>query len=223
MRALAALDFPHVVTAHDGNVEGNVAYLAMEFIEGVDLRHLDAKILTISYCCELLRLAALGLAALHDAGMLHRDVKPANLMLTQDGVVKIVDLGLAKFEEEETELTSRRSVLGTVKYMSPEQHEGVYNLDFRSDIFSLGQTLKNLLSRQTEIVPEELQKLVDEMVHPDREQRLLTARDVTTRLQRFIDHDVPSETESHGIRAIADQWRLAIRRYRWMVPMADRP
>jgi len=151
-RAASALTHPNIVTIHDVGEAGGVAYLAMEFIEGRTLRELtaDGPVAMKS----LLRIAvqvADGLAAAHDLRIVHRDLKPENVLLTKDGVAKILDFGLAKAVPEGVSVagtmlhTEAGSVVGTVGYMSPEQVRGG-TTDFRSDQFSLGAILYELAS-----------------------------------------------------------------------------
>jgi Tol biopolymer transport system component len=152
-RSISALNHPNIVTIHETGSEGGISYIALERVEGSTLRQLLAagplptkKILSIA------AQAAEGLAKAHAAGIVHRDLKPENLMVTPDGLVKILDFGLAKlsgFPEGSDEAsvaptvsggTEPGMVMGTVAYMSPEQAVGK-PLDFRSDQFSLGAVL----------------------------------------------------------------------------------
>jgi len=152
-RAASALNHPNIVTIHEIGRADGVSYIVMELVDGKTLRELllsgappTRKLLQIA------AQAASGLAKAHAAGIVHRDLKPENLMVTGDGVVKILDFGLAKLtqppglDEEsseaptETHVTRPGTILGTVGYMSPEQASGK-ELDFRSDQFSFGAIL----------------------------------------------------------------------------------
>ena len=151
-RSASSLNHPNIVTIYDIGSEGGVSYIAMERVEGATLRELlVGGPLPVKKLFQIGPQIAEGLARAHEAGIVHRDVKPENVMVTKDGLVKILDFGLAK-------LTSRMSgsgegsqlptmtgttpgvVVGTVGYMSPEQASGVA-LDFRSDQFALGSIL----------------------------------------------------------------------------------
>lgn len=145
-RAAAALDHPNIVRAFDVDHEGDVHYLVMEYVEGRDLRVLveSSGPLDFRTAAEYLRQAAEGLAHAHAAGLVHRDMKPANLLIDSRGVVKVLDLGLARFADDpDASLTQQfdEKVLGTVDYMSPEQALDSHRTDGRADIYSLGCTL----------------------------------------------------------------------------------
>jgi serine/threonine protein kinase/Tol biopolymer transport system component len=150
-RAASSLNHPNIVTIHDiGSADGTV-YIAMEHIDGRTLRDLQHEgPLPARKLLDLAFQIADGLAKAHSAGIVHRDLKPENIMVTRDGVVKILDFGLAKLLLREEGLsgdsataieeTRPGTVLGTVGYMSPEQASGK-PIDYRSDQFSLGSIL----------------------------------------------------------------------------------
>jgi eukaryotic-like serine/threonine-protein kinase len=152
-RAASSLNHPSIVTIYDIGSAGPVAYIAMELVEGRTLRELLASgPIALRRLLSIAAQIADGLAKAHAAGIVHRDMKPENLMVTRDGFVKILDFGLAKlvpasFESADgsvlntvTRGTEPGTVLGTVGYMSPEQASG-HPLDFRSDQFALGAIL----------------------------------------------------------------------------------
>jgi serine/threonine protein kinase/Tfp pilus assembly protein PilF len=153
-RAAAMLAHANIVTVFDSNAVGGVHFMVMEFIEGTDLsRWVKEKgPLPVPHACEYVRQAALGLQHAHEQGLVHRDVKPHNLMLTKQGVVKVMDLGLARTAqtlqgESATEgLTDTGAVMGTVDYISPEQARNAKKVDIRADVYSLGCTLYHLLA-----------------------------------------------------------------------------
>lgn len=151
MKAIGRLEHPHIVRALDAGEQRGVYFLVMEFIEGIDLDQLIRSLgpLPVADACEIARQAALGLAHAHEHNLVHRDVKPSNLMLAPDGHIKVLDLGLAQFQQSVDgglELTLDGQMIGTLLYMSPEQLAGGKNIDHRSDIFSLGVTLYCLLA-----------------------------------------------------------------------------
>ncbi len=152
-QAAAALDDPNVVRAYDVDCDGNTHYLVMEYVEGSDLQSLVKRTGPLDYAvaADYVRQAARGLSHAHKLGLIHRDVKPANLLVDRQNVVKVLDLGLAKFsDEDKASLTVAydENVLGTADYLPPEQALDSHGVDARSDIYSLGCSLYYLLTGQ---------------------------------------------------------------------------
>jgi len=151
IEAVCRLDHPHIVRAIDAGESDGVLFLAMEFVEGTDLARVlrQRGPLPAADACELMRQAALGLHHAHLHGLIHRDVKPSNLLLGVGGQVKVLDLGLAlppPDSREESSLTSSGLVLGTLDYMAPEQSSDSHSVDARTDVYGLGCTLYHLLT-----------------------------------------------------------------------------
>ena len=149
--ACAALNHPNIVKAFDFDSDGSFHFLVMEYVDGSDLHRLVARqgVLPFDRAADYVRQAALGLAHAHAAGMIHRDVKPANLLLDRDGSVKLLDLGVVRVtRQNETSLTLDQGVhiIGTVDYLPPEQFLDGHNVDARADLYSLGCTLFFLLT-----------------------------------------------------------------------------
>ena len=152
MWAAGTIDHPNVVRAFDADEVDGVHFLVMEFVDGVDLSAMLKQLgpLSVAHACSMIRMAAVGLSQIHQAGMVHRDVKPGNLMLSKEGQVKILDLGLALLNPSHSpvddDLSSASQLMGTVDYMSPEQADNTHEVDFRTDIYGLGATLFALLT-----------------------------------------------------------------------------
>ena len=156
-RAASALNHPNIVTIYDIGRQDDACYLAMEFVDGKTLRELlDAGPLPLKKALTIAAQVADGLAKAHSAGIVHRDLKPENIIVSSDGLVKILDFGLAKLATPMPEMTSVSAtaaipathpgmILGTVGYMSPEQARGK-TVDFRSDQFSLGTVMYEMLT-----------------------------------------------------------------------------
>ncbi|MBI1915448.1 MAG: serine/threonine protein kinase [Planctomycetes bacterium] len=153
MKAVGQLSHPNIVQAHDAGVEG-IPYLAMELLEGMDLSRLvkECGPLRVADASECIRQAALALQHAHERGLVHRDVKPSNLMLTPEGCVKLLDLGLARLDTERAppadELAAPAPVVGTIDYIAPEQLQDSRTVDIRADLYSLGGALYYLLTGQ---------------------------------------------------------------------------
>ena len=217
-RALAAVDNPAVARLHDVLEHDGCTYLVMEYVEGRSLTHrLMAAPLDLRDAIRIARQIALGLQAVHDAGMVHRDLKPDNVRLSESGQVKLLDLGLARHvrpEEAEERLTSEGVVLGTGASMSPEQAAG-RDLDPRSDLFALGSLLYEMLTgrhpfraasplethhrvlqhrpaaaeRLNPAVPPALGRLVHRLLEKDRRLRPSSAAEVVAALDALTQPD----------------------------------
>ena len=144
-QAAGALNHPNIVTIYDVGEEGDVSYIAMEYLEGSDLRDViaDRRRLSVEEIVNLGAVIAEALSAAHAQGIVHRDVKPANIFVQTDGRVKITDFGIARVSD--STLTQEGTLIGTPHYMSPEQFMG-QRVDGRSDLFSLGVILYELLT-----------------------------------------------------------------------------
>ncbi|WP_231933192.1 serine/threonine-protein kinase [Botrimarina mediterranea] len=148
-RAAARLDDPNIVRVFDIDNEGDTHYIVMEYVDGRDLHQTVSQngplpfVTAVRYVTQV----ATGLQHAHEMGLVHRDIKPANCLLDQHGTVKLLDMGLAKLNDDETSLTlaNDENVLGTADYLAPEQALNSHAADARADIYSLGCTLYFLL------------------------------------------------------------------------------
>src|SRR5262245_1209699 len=145
-RAAAGLNHPNIVTVYDAGKASDVVYMAMEYIQGVELRNLlsEGQPMGVAQSLSIAAQVAEGLAYAHQHGVVHRDIKPANIMVVADGPVKITDFGIARMRAS-ADLTQTGVMLGSPKYMSPEQVIGK-RADHRSDLFSLGVILYEMLT-----------------------------------------------------------------------------
>ena len=148
MKAVGKLNHPHIISATDAGEADGHHYLAMEFVDGIDVSTLLARTekLSVANACEIVRQAALGLEYAHQNGMVHRDVKPSNLQFSFDGQVKLLDLGLVSFSSGNKNTTAGEIARGTADYMSPEQWFKFEQVDLKADLYSLGCTLFKLLT-----------------------------------------------------------------------------
>jgi tRNA A-37 threonylcarbamoyl transferase component Bud32 len=146
-KALAQLNHPNIVAIHDSGIHDHVPYLVMEFVDGTPLRSMlasgkltpDRALEVIPQICDALQFA-------HAHGIVHRDIKPENILIDRQGRVKIADFGLAKLSIEQSRITQSGYVLGTPRYMAPEQFEPSGRVDHRADIYSLGVVFYEMLT-----------------------------------------------------------------------------
>jgi serine/threonine-protein kinase len=157
VRLASRLNHPNIVTAYDADVAGGLHFLVMEYVDGMSLDRVvrDGGSLPVPMACSAIRQAAIGLQHAHEKGMLHRDIKPHNLMVTKAGQVKILDFGLARVAAANgvdpasltaMAITNPQTLMGTPDFLSPEQARSCVGLDIRSDLYSLGCTLYFLLT-----------------------------------------------------------------------------
>lgn len=229
MQIIAMLDHPNLVKAYDGGEFEGRLYLAMELLDGETLADYVKKRGPVAprRACQICIRAARGLHHAHTANSFHRDVKPGNIMLTRDGKVKVLDLGLALVSQPEGSHEDSISFAGTPEFMSPEQARNASTADARSDIYSLGCTLFFLLTGQSvypqpkyltvadcirahqhepipdvrtlnPAVPEELARILQGMLSKDPDSRPQTAAEVCKLLEPFSQGDVSDSTESPG-------------------------
>ncbi len=221
-QAVASLDHTNIVRAYDVDTETEggveIHFLVMEYVEGKDIeklleiRHQFAVIEAADY----IRQAAEGLSHAHENGLVHRDIKPGNLLVDTKGVVKLLDLGLARFfrdtETESLTIKHDEKVLGTADYLAPEQAVDSHAVDERADIYSLGCTLyfsltghppftdgtlvQRLLAHQTKApppirkqrpdVPESLVAIVEKMMQKRKDDRYQSAAEVAAALSKWL-------------------------------------
>jgi Tol biopolymer transport system component/predicted Ser/Thr protein kinase len=145
-KAASALSHPNVCTIHDIQEHDGQLFIVMDFVDGQTLRQKKDAI-TFRQAIDIGIQVADGLAAAHEKGIVHRDIKPENIMIRKDGIVQVMDFGLAKLRGRATRLTKEGSTVGTAGYMSPEQVQG-QEIDHRSDIFSFGVLVYEMLTGQ---------------------------------------------------------------------------
>ena len=212
-RTVSGLNHPNVLTIYEFGVYDSTRFMAMEYVEGVTLReHLNGNRLNLHEVLDIGMQVAAALNAAHEAHVIHRDIKPENIMLRRDGIVKVLDFGLAKPVKQDEDSagtsallhTETGIVMGTVSYMSPEQSLAVKHLDYRTDIWSLGAVLYEMiagrvpfegkdlfqqilaiqeqphtpLSQVVEHVPEQLERIVDKALAKNPDERHRTATDM---------------------------------------------
>lgn len=209
-KAVAALNHPNILGIHDFATEGETSYVVMELLEGESLRtRLERGPLTPRKATELAIQMAEGLAAAHEKGVVHRDLKPDNLWITKDGRLKILDFGLAKqvgpmgarsdsyaptAAASPGHPTEHGMILGTLGYMSPEQVRGEA-VDARADIFSFGVVLFEMLTGQRAFARDTASDTLAAILRDDPPEMEGTSRPVPPGLQRILHHCLEKRPE----------------------------
>ncbi len=172
-RAVATLNHPNIVRAYDIDHFENLHFLVMEYLDGQTLLARLAEaggVLSVPEACGYAIQVAAGLQHAHEKRIVHRDIHPGNLLLDHDGVVKILDMGIARlFHDDADSLTEKYNpgmVMGTADYIAPEQAMGSSTLDHRADIYSLGATLYHLVTGRPPFEGNTAAKLVAHQLHP---------------------------------------------------------
>jgi serine/threonine protein kinase len=226
-RAAARLDHPNIVRAHDIDREDKLHFIVLEFVDGCNLHDFVRKngTLTPARAAHYIRQAALGLQHAHEAGLVHRDIKPGNLLLDRQGTVKLLDMGLARFFHEDTGAFVKEFeagyIIGTADYVAPEQIIDS-RVDIRADIYSLGGTLYYLLVGRSPFqdgttpqkmiwhqvrqpkslrvarpdVPEGLVQIIDKMMAKEPARRYQTPAEVAAALEEFARVPVQLPTDA---------------------------
>lgn len=222
-RASVALDHPNIVRGFEVGQEKDQHFFVMEYVEGESLQELVSRNgpLPVEEAVEYIRQAAVGLQYAHEAGLVHRDIKPGNLLVDREGGIKILDMGLSRFYNGEDDSVLTKDILGTLDYLAPEQARDSHEVDIRADIFSLGGTFYFLLTGQSPLgtgnvdqalaptakepqpitdfrndVPEALLAVIAKMMARDLEKRYHTPAGVVRALKPWSKVSVPEPPPS---------------------------
>ncbi|MDP2884181.1 MAG: protein kinase [Ignavibacteria bacterium] len=182
-QAAASLSHPNICTIYGIDEHEGRLFIAMELVEGQSLRD-NKQSLSVKQIVDIGAQIADGLAAAHEKGIVHRDIKPENIMIRKDGIVQIMDFGLAKLRGA-TRLTTVRSLLGTVGYMSPEQVQGL-ETDHRTDIFSLGIILYELITGQSPFNGVHETAIIYEIVNVNPRPISAVVKNIDTRVEQVV-------------------------------------
>ncbi len=200
--AASALNHPNILTIFEFGAENGTHFLAAEFVDGESLRErMNRSTMTVTEILEIVIQIASAVQAAHGAGIIHRDIKPDNVMIRADGYVKVLDFGLAKLSEPGAVATASVSdpeaqtrvnlqtqtgiIMGTVAYMSPEQARG-HEVDTRTDIWSLGCVLYEMFTRQQPFRGETTADALANIIHREPISILMLRQDANTELERII-------------------------------------
>jgi serine/threonine-protein kinase len=185
-RAASALDHPNICNIHEiAETKDGQMYIAMAFYEGESLKEkIQRGPLGPDEAVQIARQVAQGLVKAHQKGIVHRDIKPANILITKDGVAKVVDFGLAKLAGQ-VRLTQEGTTVGTVAYMSPEQARGE-ELDQRTDIWSLGVVLHEMLTSELPFRGDHDQAAIYSILHDEPESLKKARTDLPAGLDEIV-------------------------------------
>jgi len=204
-RIVASLRHPNIITVYDIGITDDIAWLAMEYVDGGDLKSRTGKPMAPLEALDIIEKIGGALAYAHENGIIHRDVKPANILFRSDHTPLLGDFGIAKQISADSELTSTGTILGSPFYMSPEQAEGM-KVDGRTDIYSLGIIFYELLTGERPYLGDsaikvimqhiqaplptlpdkyaQFQPLLASMLDKNREKRVASARELVLAVQR---------------------------------------
>ena len=184
-RAAAALNHPNIATIHAIEESKNEIFIVMELINGIELKDKISKAVpTVEEALNIIEQVAEGLNAAHQKGIIHRDMKSSNVMITESGIIKIMDFGLAKVRGV-SNITRFGTTLGTAAYMSPEQARGE-NVDHRSDIWSLGILSFETLTGKLPYSGEFEQAIIYSILNEEPKTVLSIRKDVPLKLDQII-------------------------------------
>lgn len=221
-RAAAALDHPNIVRTHDIDQDGNLHFLVMEYVDGSSLLEIIKKKgpMAVERAVHYIWQSTQGLDHAFRVGVIHRDIKPGNILVDRDGISKILDMGLARFYHDDGDMLTKKydekSVLGTADYVAPEQTVNSHDVDVRADIYSLGATFyyllaghppfpegsisQKLIAHQTKNptpirqlrpdVPVEIAAILDKMMAKSIDVRYQTPNDVYDALLPYVQQDM---------------------------------
>ena len=228
IRAQAKLDHTHLVRAYDAGEDGNVHYLVVEYVPGTDLRRLvrSKGKLSVQQGANIIKQSAEALGHAHNQGLIHRDIKPGNILVTPNGTAKLSDLGLAFYLHDNSD-PRKGKIVGTADYLSPEQIKTPLNITHVSDIYSLGCTLyyavtgkvpfpggtpKSKAQRHLEETPwhprrfneevsDDFVDLIGDMMEKDPRERIQSAMEVAERLAPWAADNSPLIEGEIGLRS----------------------
>jgi len=209
--ALAVLNHPNIVAVIDRGRVDDLYYFVMEYVHGRTVRYLIKNdLLSVERCLDIAIQICQALDAAHACGVVHRDIKPSNILVREGGIVKVADFGIVHMiEQDDATERERRSRLGTARYMAPEQRGTGEIIDARADVFALGVTLFEMLTRTlpkgtpaselNPLVPREVDRIIERATQADREQRFQSASEMAAALGSARDSMQLEETSATSV------------------------
>ncbi len=215
VRATASLQHPNIVTVYEADIKGDLLFLAMAYVDGQSVdKTLESTNKPIPERDALLyaqKVAEAMAYAWRHQKLLHRDIKPANIIIDRTGAVHLCDLGIAKRPTDEVELASAGMAIGTPHYMSPEQGQGLVDLDFRSDIYSLGASLFHMVTGTLPFDAEDAVNVITKQIMeplPDPQERNPKVSRETCKLLQLMMGKLPEQRHSSWDELIHDIQRV---------------
>lgn len=210
-RIAARMHHPNIVRCTDGGVVGDQLFLVTDFVDGENARDLVNRMgwLPVADACEIVTQVAEALEYISESGTIHRDIKPSNIMVSPGGVVRVLDMGLARSSVTSHTLTETGQVMGTIDFMSPEQAVDTRHVDHRSDMYSLGCTFYYLLVGRAPFDSEQYDGVAAKLLaHLESDAPPIKAfrRDVPSALLKLIDQmmDKSADARPLSFRSVAD-------------------
>ena len=198
-RAASALNHPNILTVYEIEQKADIHYIATEHVDGVTLRQLlSTDQLELDRILSIATQIASALQAAHAAGIVHRDIKPENVMIRSDGYIKVLDFGLAKLTENEfaptTSETNPGVVMGTPRYMSPEQARGL-DVDLRTDIFSLGTVIYEMVTGKVPFEGETTSDIIAAIIKDEPEPMSLSVPELPSEFEEVVNKALAKDLE----------------------------
>ncbi|MEK7431747.1 MAG: serine/threonine-protein kinase [Cyanobacteriota bacterium] len=202
-KAIAKLSHPNIVNIFDFGVENDRNYMVMEFLKGRDLSQLLKfnSPLSIELVVKSVIQVCAALDYAHTTGIIHRDIKPANILLLDNGIVKLMDFGIARIQEAKSQLTQAGTILGSVLYISPEQLISAQKVDKRADIYSLGVSIYELLTGQFPYDGDNVASIISKIMRSDPEVPSFHNPKITEELDDIIMKAIAKDPDHRYQRA----------------------
>ncbi|WP_051271531.1 protein kinase domain-containing protein [Shimazuella kribbensis] len=208
-QATGRLSHPNIVNVYDAGEENGIYYMVMEFVESITLKDyiIEKGFLTAEEAIDICMQICDGLAHAHKQGIIHRDIKPHNILCTPDGRYKLTDFGIARLVDAATHLTKTGTVMGSVHYFSPEQASG-HNISYPSDLYSLGVVLFEMLTGSVPFDAKEHILVAMMHLHDEVPDPRLVQEDLPESLKLVLDRVLAKKPEERYQNA--DEFRLAL-------------
>lgn len=179
LKIISILSHNYIVKLIDSGIYKGRSYIVMDYIDSINLRQfMKMEKMTIQKTVNIIIMVCEALKYAHQKNIIHLDIKPENILITKTGIIKVIDFGISKVRKEDYSSTLTNTIMGTPSYMSPEQKKGLKNIDSRSDIYSVGVLLYEMISGESpsgllrlDLIPEDIQLIIKKSIAFNREER----------------------------------------------------